>query len=338
MKRKGFYLISFTVLLLVFFGCSNTDNNQSVDTQTNTENKGNETSEVAGEAGFPVSFTLHDEEVIIQEKPERILPLSLDVAEIVLELVDPSEIAAITKGIDDPLLSTNVDEAKAIPERISAAVNIDPEEIISYDTDLLLLTKVHGQEAEAEGILERLDIPILTFNTMVTVDAWMDNISIIGEAVGEKEKAEQLVNEMQAQIQSIQATIPKDGEAPSVLILSEVGPGTGPFILGPSNISYDIINLAGAIPAVDSISLDRSTPASIEQVIKMEPDYVYLLDFAGNGEKAFEELVGAPGWDALQAVQNDRVKIVEAKYLMNPNVEIIQGLERMTQWIYDLED
>jgi len=339
--NKKHYISLFFIIALILGGCANSE---QVDDHNNSLNNGEEKeidssndAENLADQPFPVTIKQDDKEITIKEEPENILPLSLEVAEIVLELVDPSRIPATTKGIDDPYLSTHTDISDEIPNRISAATNIDPEEIISYDTDLLLITKMYGEQENAAKTLSQLDTPILSFDTMVTVDQFMESMTLIGEAIGEKEKAENIVAEMKTEIASIQEVIPEN-ESPSVLILSEVGGDMGPFMMGPTNISYDLTQLAGATPAVDSIELDRSTPAAIEQILKMNPDYILLVDFFGQGEKGFEELMNDPGWNTLEAVKEERIEMIEAKYILNPNVENIEGLKMMTDWLYGLED
>lgn len=334
MKRNLFIVSSILCIAIFLIGCGSTDG-----TNTDEAEDANkvETAEDKNTQDFPVTIEHDGEEITINEKPENILPLSLDVTEILLELVDPSRVVAISSSVEDEHLSTHTEKAEEIPNRVSTAAYIDPEEVLAYETDLLLLTKMHGQEEDASSILSEIDLPIITFDTMGTLAQFMENIEVIGQAVGETEKAAELIEQMETDIAAIQSKIPEDQDAPSVLVLSEVGAGTGPFMMGPGNISYDLIQLAGATPAVDKIGLEGSTPASIEQVMKMDPDYIFLLDFFGNGEEDFTELSENPGWGSLQAIENDRVKLLDVKYLMNPNVEVIKGLEIMVDWIYGLE-
>lgn len=337
--RKNYFFMTIIAVTLFMFGCqaNDADNGGDIEAaEAGSEMTNNE--EAESNDLFPVTVESTNGPVEIKEKPKRILPLSLDVTEIVLELVDPSKVVAISKSVEDEQLSTQVDKADAIEQRVSSAVHIDLEEILSFDTDLLLLTKMHGQEEDANEVLSGVGLPIVTFNTMGTVDAFMDNVKIIGDAVGEPDKAANLIARMKADIEKIQKKIPTDAAVPSVLVLSEVGPGTGPFMMGPGNISYDLIQLAGATPAVDGINLESSTPASIEQVLKMDPDYIFLLDFVGKGDEVFDELSENPGWDTLQAIENGNTKVLDVKYLMNPNTKVVKGLEIMVDWIYELEE
>lgn len=332
MKLQTFVVAMFVALLFVT-GCQDS---KELD-KGKTPESNNETV-ILEETGFPVTIESDDKSVEIKERPQNILPLSLDVAEIVLELVDADRVVAIPNAVEDPQLSMQTEKAKLIEKRVSSAVNIDPEEILSFNTDLLLLTKMHGQEEDASNVLGAIDLPILTFNTMGSVDALLESVGEIGKAVGETEKATQLIEKMNADIAAIQSKIPGDAESPSVLVLSEVGPGTGPFMMGQGNISYDLIQLAGATPAIDKIELQNSTPASIEQVLKMEPDYIFLLDFVGKGDEVFTELSENPGWGSLSAVKNDQVKVLDVKYLMNPNIKVVEGLDIMVDWIYGLDE
>lgn len=329
--KRNFIIYIFIIIALVLSGCSSERNENNV-SKVKNENS-NHNSEGA-ESDFPITINLDNEEIIIEKKPMKILPLSLEVAEVALELVDPSRIVALTRGVDDSNLSTKSDVAQQIKGRIGAQVNIDPEEILSYDSDLLLLTKMFGEQESAEKTFKQLEMPILSFDSITKVDHFLDVILKVGEAVGENEKAESLVAEMSGKIESIQSSIPSDVSSPNVLILSEIGGDMGPFMMGPTNISYDLIKLAKATPAVDSVGLERSTPASIEQILKMDPDHIILLDFFGKGEAGFEELIKKPGWNTLDAVQNKRIKMIEAKYLLNPNVENVDGLKMMVEWIY----
>ncbi|MEJ8776700.1 ABC transporter substrate-binding protein [Pseudogracilibacillus sp. ICA-222130] len=319
-------VLPILVVMSLFVACSNNDtqvNDVTEDTNVETE-----------EAEFPVTVEVEGKEVTVEAAPKNILPMSLEVAEIVLELTTPENVTATTKGIDDPLLSTKVEEGKQIEERIGAATNVDTEEIIALDTDLLIMTKMYGQEEDAEDVLSQFDTPILSFSPFVTVEKFQDAALIIGEAIGKKEMAIEKVDQMNEEIEAIQEKIP-EGDTPSVLVLSEVGGDMGPFMLGPTNISYDLVQLAGATPATDSIDLERSGPAEMEQIINMDPDYIVLLDFFGKGEKSFSDLMEDPGWKTLTAVKEDKIMLEDAKYILNPNFENAKGLEKLVDFIYE---
>lgn len=339
MLKKSLYICLLVCLIVLLGACqSNTDNGKNNNNNENAsvnETNDKNSDEKETKQAFPVTVSAGGEDVTIEKRPEKMMPLSLEVAEIILDLVEPDNVVATTRGIDDNLLSSKSTIAASIDGRIQAASNIDPEEIISYDTDLLVMTKMYGQEEDARKMLDKLDVPILAFDAFVTWDDFINAYEIIGEAIGEKQQAEENIANMQAEIASIQESIPEEEEEkPTVLVLSEVGGDMGPLMMGPTNISYDLIQLAGATPAVDAIELTRSTPASMEQIIKMDPDYILFVDFFGKGEAGFADLMDDSAWGTLTAVQEEQTKILDAKYVINPNHELIEGLRMIVDWLY----
>src|SRR5699024_8803302 len=99
MNRKLLSVLLFSLIFMV--ACSNNAENEVVNENETNEAKQNEESEA-----FPVTVNIDDKEITVENKPENILPMSLETAEIVLALTDASDVVATTKGIDDPLLST----------------------------------------------------------------------------------------------------------------------------------------------------------------------------------------------------------------------------------------
>lgn len=332
MKINRLVIVILTGLLLLV-GCS-------TEAEKETNNKPQDVPAEGEEStvseGFPITIEMNGQSVTLKEKPKKILPLSLDAAEVVLELVDPSQIVATTEGIDNPVLSTKTEKAAEIKNKIPslAAINIDPEQIMSYDTDLLILTRTQGENEDAVKVLTKQNIPVLSFSPINSVDSFKKFIATIGEAVGEKDKAQALVNEIENTIKDIQATIPTDAKKPTVLILTEIYAGSGAY-MGAGNIAHELIQLAGATPAVDIIGLERTTQASVEQVIKMDPDYIFFRDFQGKGEEAYMDLMNQPGWDTLQAVKNGHVKVIPT-YITGSNTKLTEGLKTIVDTIYEL--
>ncbi|WP_159887189.1 TroA family protein [Paenibacillus puerhi] len=96
---------------------------------------------------FPATVVLDDGmPVLIPSKPERIAALSLDAAEAVLELVAPERVAVVTRSAADPALAFHADLAELVQAKINGATSLDPEKVMSFNTDLLVMTKGHDKE------------------------------------------------------------------------------------------------------------------------------------------------------------------------------------------------
>ncbi|QTY16245.1 ABC transporter substrate-binding protein [Virgibacillus pantothenticus] len=114
--------------------------------------------------------------------------------------------------------------------------------------------------------------------------------------------------------------------------MSQVGSNTGPYILGPSSIAYDLIELAGGKSGSDVLELDKTSPASIEHIIEIDPDYIILVEWSATSDE-FTELIESDGFQSLAAVKNGNVKQMKAKDISQPNRFIVEQLDELADWL-----
>lgn len=299
-----------------------------------TENRETSVSSAGEVSGFPVTVELGDVQVTVESQPQRIVAISLDTADAVLELTDSANVIAAADSIENGRLAFQVEKGSKVAHKLRFSDSQDPEKILSFDPDLILLTKQHEGEMDAEKILMQSGIPLVSFQPWNTLDDIGENVLAIGKLIGEERKAEALVEAMQAKVRNVRQAVADMDSRRSVLVISPVGTNTGPFILGSDSLAAELLRAAGTVPAVEQIGLDKTLPASVEQVIKMDPDYIVLTDWDGEGERVFTELMDTPGWNTLQAVQNDRVKLIDAKYVITSNIHVAEGIKEIARWVY----
>lgn len=270
-------------------------------------------------------------EVVVPAKPERIAALSLDTAEMALELADPSRFVVAPRSLDNEQLSVHAEQGKLIGTKITGATKLDPEQVLSYKPDLVLMTTIHDGEKDADPILKQAGIPVMTFKEWGTVRQIMDQLNLIGRALGEEEKAKAVTDRMKGKLEAVRNKVEgrKAVSKSTVLVLSPVGPNTGPYMMGADNISSDLVRLAGGVPAAETMGLPRTTKATIEQIIQADPDCILLSDWEGKQEQAFRELTGNPGWSTLKAVKEGRVRVMAAKQLVNANPAVVDSIEEI---------
>ncbi len=311
--------------------------NENSETQSlnNEDSKtdSNNTEPVSEASSFPKTLDVQGEQVTIEKKPERVAALSLDAAEAVLELSGASQLAAIPKSSTNSALAFQAEEAAKVEHQIASATSLDPEEVMSFNSDLLLMTKVHTAEQDADQLLMQAGIPIISLTAWNTMENLWNNYELIGNAIGAEEKAAQVIEDMKAKADHVQMKV--DGaKKPSVMVISPLGPGTGPYFIGSSNISYDIVKRAGAEHSADTLGLTRVTKASIEQIIQADPDNIILIQWQEGDTKDLEEVTNTPGWETLQAVKNDRIKLMTVKELFYPNRYNADSLEEIAKWLH----
>ena len=166
------YLMCILLLLsVVISGCGKTD--KITETAAETQN-----------------YTVHDirgKKITFAKKPERIASSFVYADEILLDLVDHQKIVGLSKWVHDPGLSMGHKQAEDVP----GIVENNLESVIALKPDLFFI----ADTAKKEYIdsLEDAGIKVYVFKYISRLDEIPDLVKGIGEAVGEKEKAETLI-------------------------------------------------------------------------------------------------------------------------------------------------
>ncbi|KNE21337.1 ABC transporter substrate-binding protein [Virgibacillus pantothenticus] len=215
MKRylKSLLVVLWLVLMLIMVACNNNESpnakGKETEVDTTSENKDQNSDP------FPITTTIEGKEINLTEKPHKIAALSLNVAEVVMDLTGPESIVTVTDTMEQENLSHFSEEAKLIKNKIKGATSLDPETVLSYDPDLILLTLTHGAEEDANEMLMKARIPLASFNRWTTIQDVMDNYKKIGQLIGEEEKAFKVVADMQVKIDQVQKTANNKDKKPT---------------------------------------------------------------------------------------------------------------------------
>lgn len=283
--------------------------------------------------GFPRTVMVDGEPVVIPAKPMRIAAVSGDVADILLELVDPARVVVVPIYMDNHAIYRNVEKAAAVPHRIASAVDLDPEAVLAYDPDLIIITLRQTAEIDALNLLRLSGIPIVAVRNWTGFDALKANVMLIGQAVGEDEAAARIVQEIDERLAQVQRRL--EGITPKeVLPLSVFGPeATTPFFVAPTSFKYDVLRKAGARSAGDRLGINRLVRASIEQVVQLDPQYIVLSDWAGTGAEAYRAFLEHPAMQAVTAVAEGNVLVLPYRELWG-SLDAVDGVEKVARWLY----
>ena len=134
--------------------------------------------QVADMTGSVLSFS---------EKPKRIVSFSVSTDEILLELVSPDRIAAITKLADNPAVSNVVDKAKTIPTRVAPTA----EAILALNPDVVIIPDFHRPEVIQS--LRDMKVPIYLYKTPSTINEVENSIRQLATLVKEERKGEKII-------------------------------------------------------------------------------------------------------------------------------------------------
>lgn len=230
---------------------------------------------------------------IVQAMPQRIVSLAPSITENLFALGVGERIVGVTSWCDYP------EEARS-RTIIGDAMNLNVELLLSLEPDLVV-----GDSTLVHSHLERLEeLGISTFVVGPrTVSEVQESLIDLGEAVGAKEKGEELASSMELRLAELTGNVRRSEK---IRVFMEVW--NEPLMTaGPGSFMDELIVLAGG----ENIAGDAPTPWPVfseELVIERDPEVVILTSFN------LEEALGRPAWQVTTAMKNGDV------YEVNPDL------------------
>lgn len=318
-------LLSALAALLTLGACSSSEPTAEAPTQTATTD---------GAADFPRTVEvpagreLPADEVTLEAEPERVAALTYEAAAVVAELGAVDRLVMVPEEAANPVLSNHPEEMAATPHHIASESSIDAEAVIAADPDLVVLNDRHGLEAGVGSVLEASGIPVLVLpNTWSSVADMSVNIELVGEALGLEDAAADLGEELANGL-----TDESGDDGPRVLVLSNQA--GRPFVTAGGAFPLELLRLAGAHDASESLGMVRTGPISAEQVIAADPDRILLVDMNGSGDAIFRSLLETPAVAELPAVAEHEVLLLEGKQVQALGLtSTIEGRDRIAEWL-----
>lgn len=261
--------------------------------------------------------------VEIPAKPVRIVALTPWVVEALFVLGHPP--------VGRPSSADYPPEAKNIPEH-GTSYRLNFERIAAMKPDLII-----GNRSLHEAYLpklEELGAPVLLFDIDHINDV-VPKMRIMGEIVGEPQKAEAFVKEFESRAAALKKRLPK--ERPRVLIM--VGSSESWSAAKSNSYMGSMAEFLGAVNIAEGPEHRPGyTRMSMERVVERDPDIIIIVKpvrDASDTSKALPGFQKDPLWGGLKAVQNKRVYEVDPYlFFMMPGPRAIEAMEEMATYLY----
>lgn len=276
----------------------------------------------------PAGPELPADEVTLESEPERVAALTYETAALVAELGAADRLVMVPEAASNPVLSNHAQEMADVENHAPSESSIDAEAVIASAPDLVVLNDRHGLEEGVGRVLEGAGIPVLVLpNTWASVEDMTTNVGLVGEALGLDDAA----SELSAELSSGLAGEPDDA-GPRVLVLSNQA--GRPFVTAGGAFPLEVLRLAGAQDASESLGMVRTGPISAEQVLAADPDRILLVDMNGSGDAIFRPLLDNPAVAGLPAVAEHEVLLVEGREVQALGLtSTVEGREKIAEWL-----
>lgn len=224
------------------------------------------------------------------EKPQRIVSLSLCTDQVLLMLVEKARIAALTDLALDPNYSYMWQAAEGIPFHHGLA-----EEVVPLAPDLIIGSAF--ATGNSVQMLRQLNYPVKTYSSPATLQEVEQFTRDIGAAVGEPERAEQIITNMRNEIAKAKAMV---AGKPKLLAISYAPNG---FTAGKHTLKNEIIEAAGYRNLAAELGIEYYGNLGVEQLLQARPDVIIMDEDLPNQNSLAQQFTSHP---ALQRLLGER--------------------------------
>ena len=238
-------------------------------------------------------------------EPARVVVLGGTAAEIVAAL-----------GAQDRLVAR--DSTSTFPESLTALPDVgylralSPEGVLSVGPDMILAEAGAGP-AEAVEVLKAAGLRYVTVPEGFGPETIAEKITVIGAALGQQQAAARLAAEVETAVAEARAKAAAISPKKRVLFILSLQGGKV-MAGGEGSAAEAIIALAGGINA--ATGFQGYKPMTDEAVLAATPDVILMMDRAGPGAVALEEVKALPALAASPAVQAGAVIAMDGLKLL----------------------
>ena len=247
-----------------------------------------------------------------------------------MALVEPERIAALSRLVDDPGVSSIVKEAKKIPNRVQGQ---SVEGVLAFKPDLVIIPDFHPPEMLQSA--RELGLKVYIYKTPSNVEGVKRSIRQLASLTGEKEKGEEVIAKMDAKINKVQqriATIPKDKRKRVIQLRSE-----GAFY-APNNSFGDVCRYAGVSDATLELHYPSAMEITQEKIVELNPDIIFVPDWDYDGKhEIFDEqqkIMNNPSYQGMKAVQEGKVYRISGALVLTVSQYIADAIEEVAGMSY----
>ena len=202
-------------------------------------------------------------------KPQRIVSLNLCTDQLLLQLVEPQRIAAVSKLAHDPELSALESQARTV-----TAVRGDTEEVLLLKPDLVLVGAYTARYTSQ--MLRDLGFRVVEIPLAHKLEEVITQTELVAEAVGEPERGQALIQTIREQEQALR-TATQDDPKPWPIAAERSWQG---YSTGKGTMMDELLQLAGYRNAGVLAGLNGYGYLPLERLVETQPDLMMTPDYA----------------------------------------------------------
>ena len=205
------------------------------------------------------------------------------------------------------------------------------EEIVALKPDLVLLTEINTPELATQ--LKELGITTYYLGNPTDFAGLYKNIQIIGDLTGHAQQAKDLTDTLAQRVNAVTTKLAGVEQLPVAYYELDASDPAKPWTVGPGTFIDVLLTQAKAknFTVVSGVS-EAYPQISVEQIVKIDPDYIILGDAAWG--VSVESVGQRPGWGTLKAVTENKVVPFDDNLVSRPGPRLVDALEQLASLLH----
>jgi iron complex transport system substrate-binding protein len=226
--------------------------------------------------------------------PPRVASVNLSADEVLLEILPPGQLVAVTRWVDDASMSS---AAGRVPPGIFRLQKADLEQLLALKPDLVVLSEY--TDADFQRLLERSGARVHRMGGLRSLAGVRQALLDLGRVVGQDRAASRLVERYDATLSDLAHRL-QGAPRPRLLYWS------GDMTAGADTAIGALIEGAGATNVGRELGVVGIAAPGAERAFASDPDVVLVTDWPG----AREAVTAHPLLSQLRAAREGRVVVM----------------------------
>ncbi len=267
-------------------------------------------------------------EIFIPKEINSIISLAPSVTETLIDL-----------GLGNKIVAT--DSFSAYEEGLNGDIQIfdmlspDMEAIASLQADVLIASEISMATSDDPfAMVKELGTIVTYIPTPNSIKGIREDVLFLGEFTGTDERANEIINNFDERLNYITSKIDgayNDGVSDNVILTTyfEISPAPELYTFGEGVFLNEIL---GILRAENIFAYQQSwIPVTEEEVFARNPKIIFTNTYL---DDSVSEIKSRNGWDAIDAVKDNRVYKVDQQASSQPNEFVILAIEEMAYALY----
>lgn len=270
--------------------------------------------------------------VVVPRVPQRVVSLDLASDEIILEMIPPERVSAVSFWSVSDGISTVAEAARKVPNQIRY---YNSEEILACRPDLVIAPD--WTSADLVRTLKDLGVVVYISRGSLSVENVKVAVKEIADALGEPERGQEVLAEMDRDLALAAERKAKisESERKNVVLYSHLR-----GYIGKGSLFDDLCHYAGVMNGAALIGMGATDPLPEEGLVLMNPDIILIPTWTyGNisPEKIRNELLTDPAMQSIKAVREKAFRQVPDKYMYSASPAMTKAILGIQEAAYGSE-